>query len=277
MTDAEVEIYGKEMGKFFQRANTTPDFPRAAEIWQTFWDRKFPETPIDGIIALDPVGMSYLLEGTGPVRVGDLTLNSENLVAELLKDPYLELEGPAQDRLFAQATKAIFDRMTGELRSPLTVVGGLSRAAREGRFLVAPFDEEVRAELEGSHVEGALRTEPTDTPYVDIGVDAANGTKMSYYLRYYGSVTSRGCRDGVQQLSGTVTLRQSISPEDARELPDSVTGGGQYGTAPGEQLVRMWIYAPYGGSFGAAMTLKLVESVKARRAAPKAASPTIAA
>ena len=52
----------------------------------------FPETSLDGVLALDPVAMSYLLEGTGPVDVGATTLTAANVVDELLNRPYLELE-----------------------------------------------------------------------------------------------------------------------------------------------------------------------------------------
>ena len=69
LTEEEVEIYGEEIGTYFQDPGFAPDFPRAAEIWRAHWDGKFPDTPIDGVLALDPVGMSYLLGGTGPVQV----------------------------------------------------------------------------------------------------------------------------------------------------------------------------------------------------------------
>lgn len=50
------------------------------------------------------------------------------------------------------------------------------------------------------------------------------------------------------------TLRQTVSLDEAARLPDSVTGGGQYGTETGAQLLQVRIYAPYGGELG---TLKL--------------------
>ena len=90
------------------------------------------------MLSLDPVAMSYLLEGTGPVQVGDVTLTSDNLVDELLSRPYRELEPAAQDELFQQAARAIFEASTGKLASPMRFVEGLERAAREGRLLVAP-------------------------------------------------------------------------------------------------------------------------------------------
>ena len=214
----ETQIYGVAHGLYFRDANFTPDFPRAAQLWNERWEIEQPDLPLDGVVSLDPVALSYLVEGTGPLEAAGTTLTSDNLV---------------------------------DLASPLDFVEGLDRATREGRFRVASFHGDEAAALAGTRVVGALAGDDGRTPHVDVGLTDLTGSKMSYYLRYYGDVTSRACRDGVQQLAGTATLRQSISPEDARARPDSVTGGGQYGTAPGQQLVRMWIYAPYGGSFGA--------------------------
>lgn len=244
LTDAEVFLYGTSIGTHFQRSNSTPDFPRAAQFWRAHWDRRFPGTPIDGVIALDPVGMSYLLEGIGPVRVGDLTLTSENLVQELLRDPYLELDGPEQDEFFARSARTVFDETFGDLDSPLDLVEGLRRAASERRLLVAAFDDEVREGLEGSDVQGALRSEPSDTPYVDIGVDAANGTKMSYYLRYEADIESLMCPDDRQRLEGTMTLSQAIRRRDAARLPTHVRGNAE----GGKQFVNVRIYGPVGGT-----------------------------
>ena len=141
LTDGELAVYGKEIGRYFQDPGFAPDFPRAAELWHEHWDRKFPDNPIDGVIALDPVGMSYVVDGTGPVQVDGLTLTADNLVDELLNKPYIERGIEAQDQLFRKAARAIFDAMTGDLTSPVSFVDGLSRATREGRFLVAPFDQ----------------------------------------------------------------------------------------------------------------------------------------
>ena len=69
LTDEEVDrSTARSLGIYFQDPGWTADFPRAAELWQAHWDRRVtPDLPIDGVVALDPVGISYLLEGTGPV------------------------------------------------------------------------------------------------------------------------------------------------------------------------------------------------------------------
>jgi hypothetical protein len=250
LSEGELAVYDEPLGIYFQDPGFTPDYPRAAELWRAHWDRKFPTVPLDGVVSLDPVALSYLLEGTGPVRVGDTTLTADTLVPELLNKPYLELEPAAQDALFQEVARAIFTATTGDLASPVGFVRGLNRSASEGRFLVASFDPRVMTELAGTRVEGALTTEDGTAPEVDIGLNDATGSKMSYYLRYWAEVRATGCRAGVQELSGSMTVNQRISPADAATLPVSVTGGGNYGTDPGSQLVVVRIYGPSGGAIG---------------------------
>ena len=248
LTEAERAVYGPELGIYFQNPGFGPDFPRAAELWQAHWDLRYPDRPIDGVLALDPVAMSYLIEGTGPVQVGDTTLTADNLVEELLSRPYVELAPQAQDRLFQQVARAIFDAMTADLASPTRFVEGLQRAADEGRLLVAPADAGDRELLEGSAVLGELRTDAGATPLVDIGLNDATASKMSYYLRHWADVRAQSCQDGRQVLDATLNLSQAISPSEAAELPDYLTGGGSYGTEPGTQLVAVRLYGPAGGT-----------------------------
>jgi hypothetical protein len=248
LTPEEVALYGPEIGTYFQDPGFTPDFPRAAELWRAHWENRFPEVELNGVLALDPVGMSYLLDGTGPVTVGDVTLTSDNLVEELLNKPYLELDPAEQDAFFAEAAQAIFEAATGHLESPSSFVEGLSRAAREGRFLVAPFDTDDAERLEGTNVVGALPTDDGETPFVDIGLNDATGSKMSYYLRYWVEIEPTSCAQDRQKLSATMKLSQSIRPDEAADLPISVTGGGLYGTDPGNQLIAVRIYGPPGGT-----------------------------
>lgn len=248
LTKSELALHHEQLGTYFHDANFTPDFPRAAELWTARWQEKYPATRLDGVLSLDPVAMSYLLEGTGPVQVGGLTLTSDNAVDELLNRPYRELSPAAQDLLFAKAAKAIFEASTGHMQSPMRLVEGLDRAAREGRFLVAPRDPAEREALAGTRVEGALTADDGRTPHVDIALNDGTGSKMSYYLRYWADLKPIKCEGGTQTLTGSMTLNQNISATDAAKLPGSVTGSGTFGVNPGKQIVVMPIYGPYGGT-----------------------------
>jgi hypothetical protein len=244
LTDEEKAVFGKNLGRSFQRVNSSPDFPRVAELVQAHWDRRFQKKSLDGVLTIDPVAISYLLDAVGSVQVNERTLTSENLVAEILNEPYLRLGGLGQNVFFKRAARTIFDTTLGDLSSPLDLLDGMQRAASEGRFQVASFDPDVQTQLEGTDVEGAFRTESTSNPYVDIGVDAANATKMSYYLHYDADVEPVLCPGGRQRLAGTMTLQHAISDAKAAELPTSITGTVD---SPRER-VQVRIYGPVGGT-----------------------------
>lgn len=265
LSDGESKVYDEQLGTFFADAGFTPDFPRAAELMKAHWDDTYPTTELDGVISLDPVALSYLLEGTGPVHVGGRSLTADNVIDELLSRPYRTLDPEAQNRLFAQAARAIFDAATGNVKDPVAFVRGLTRAADEDRLLIAPFVESDAETLEGSAVIGDLPDEDGHNPRVEITLNDATGSKMSYYLRYNADLRATDCRSGVQSMNGSMTLSQSIPPSEAADLPDSVTGGGRYGTEPGSQLVLVRVHGPTGGAMenfrlnGKAISVKPVD------------------
>lgn len=249
LTDEELAVYDELPAMFFQDPNFIPDFQRAAELYSAFWAKRYPDIGLSGVVSLDPVGMSYLMDGTGPIEVDGITLTADTIVPELLSNTYLTISDPVrQDQRFQAVARGIFDMVTGDLRSPIKFAGGFARAVSERRFLIAPFDEDEARELDGTPVLGQLSGDEDNTPHVEIGVNDATGSKMSYYLRYRASIEPRSCDYGAQQLEGEVVLNQTISPREATALPAYVTGGGQYGIPVGQQLVTLRIYGPFDGS-----------------------------
>lgn len=251
LSRAETKIFHSQLGTYWQDAGFTLDFPRSAALWNAHWSRRFPDTKLDGVVAVDPVALSYLLRGTGSVQVDGVQLTADNAVRELLNTPYVRLSPQAQNKFFADAAKAIFNRATHSPSSPIELISAFQRAAHERRLLIASFDPATTQRLARSQVVGTLAGDDGRTPHVDIGLDDATGSKMSYYLRYTPQVRARSCSGGRQELSASMTLRQSIAPSEAAKLPTSITGGGNYGTEPGSQLVVLHLYAPYGGTLSA--------------------------
>ena len=127
LSAGERAAYHEQLGTYWQDAGFTPDFPRAAQLWTAHWHQRFPRIPIRGVIALDPVALSYLLTGTGPVQVGSTELTSDNAVQELLNTPYLTLAPRAQDVFFDfSVTHSLMTpsiTTVPSLRTPLTRTG----------------------------------------------------------------------------------------------------------------------------------------------------------
>ena len=246
LSAGELEVYSDLLGVYFQDANFTPDFPRAAQLLAARWQEKYADR-LDGVMSLDPVALSYLLKATGPVNVGDVVLDADNVVSELLNKPYLDLPQPEQDAFFQAAARVIFEAARGDLASPLDFIRGLSRAADERRLLISSFVPDESRMLAGTQVIGDLPDDDGSSPRVFLGLNDATGSKMSYYLRYGANVESLSCADGRQAMLGSMTLDQTITAAAAKELPDSVTGKGEFGTERGSQLVVVRIYGPTSG------------------------------
>lgn len=247
LSDEELDLYGEQLGTYFRDATFTPDFPRAAELLAARWEEQEGAVSLDGVMSIDVVGMSYLLDGIGSVQALGSTLTADDLVESLLSTAYTSFPESQQDAYFEVVARLVFDAAKDDLASPTRFVKGFDRAAAEGRFRIASFVDDERDALEGTRVEGALGGDDGSVPHVDVDVNDATGSKMSYYLRHDVDVVATGCQGGVQTLAGTLDLRQVVTREEAALLPDYVTGGGRYGVPVGSQLLLVRLHAPYGG------------------------------
>jgi hypothetical protein len=248
LSEAERQIYGDQLGTYIQDANFTPDFPRTAELMKARWELAYGDE-IDGVFAIDPVALSYILSVTGPVEVDGIGLNGENVVDELLNRTYLRLDDPgAQDEFFRHAARAVFEKVTTGVSNPRALYSALRRANDEHRLYLHSFYTEEQAELSGRTIAGELAMDESSGPQVGVYLNDATGSKMSFYLRAAVRLDSVGCRNGEQSLTGTARLRSEAPPDAATALPDSVTGGGLYGTPAGSQLVAVRLYAPVEGA-----------------------------
>jgi hypothetical protein len=248
LTEVERELYGPQLGTYFQDANFTPDFPRTADLMRARWEETYDDD-LDGVLSVDPVALSYLLAATGPVQVGEVTLTADNAVDELLNQVYLRYPDPAQqDRFFRTVARAVFGTISsGGGASPRDLLSALARGADEGRIYVHSFDTDEQSALAGSRAAGELGTEATSKPLVNVTLNDTTGSKMSYYLRYSVHVMSTYCEGGVQGLSAHARLT-SQAPADAASLPDSITGAGAFGVKPGNEIVTVRIFGPVGGA-----------------------------
>lgn len=248
LTADERNLYSNLMAGFWGDTNFTPDFPRTAQIMRVMMQKKFRKT-VDGTVSIDPIALSYILSGTGPIKLADgSTLTSKNAVQLLLNQVYLdENNDPArQDAYFADAARRVFDAVASGQGDPAAVIRGMARAVGQGRILVQSSHRDEQAILALSEIGGALIGDDGATPHLGLYLNDSTATKLQYYLRRKTSVRAVKCSNaGVQTLS-TSTVLSSAAPANAAQLPDSILGPGT-GEKRGSMRMNLRFYAPFGG------------------------------
>ena len=249
LTQDERNVYGQLMAKDFRDINFTPDFPRTASIARAMVDDKLG-TKVDGVLSIDPVALSFLLRGTGPIKAADnTTLSSDNAVDILLNDVYARYPNPVvQDAFFADSAKRIFDAVTAGVGDSRTVLEQLTKATNERRVLLWSARKSEQAELAPTKISGAFPTGRTAHPQVGVYLNDSTASKMQYYLDVDVSARSVRCSSAGAQTIQLTTTYTSTAPADASELPSYITGNGLSGPR-GNMVLDTRTFAPEGGRF----------------------------
>ncbi len=244
-------IYGERPAQWMQNVTLVPDFALTGKIAREMWAREHDGQKVDGVVSLDPVALSYLLQATGPVKLpsGEL-LSSKNAVSLLLNGVYLRYEDPReQDAFFASAAAAVFQALSDGRAQPAELVQALTRAGDERRLLLwsaHPSDQKILAD---TTLAGGLPVSDRTGTRFGVYLNDGTGSKMDYYLRDDVQVGWQGCSSAGSTTSGTATLTIKLTnaaPEDAASLPEYITGGGVYGVSPGTSRTIGYVYLPKG-------------------------------
>src|SRR5690606_29111910 len=118
----------------------------AGPVIAEMWTQRFGG-PVDGVLAVDAVVAAHLLEATGPVQAGPVTLDAESARELLLSGIYQSVPDPAaQDQVFAQVAGSLFSAALGA--PPRALISALADAADEHRIRIwsaHPEEEEILA------------------------------------------------------------------------------------------------------------------------------------
>ncbi len=224
-------VYGTRPARYFQNLTQVPDFtfdgPLARDMYQQLTGNK-----VDGVIAIDPVVLSYLLKATGPVTLPDgSTINADNAASLFLSEVYKRYPDPTtQDAFFAASSASIFTAFVEGRGSSTGLLTALARGADERRVLLWSAHEDEQALLDSSSMAGKLPVTDDDTARFGVYFSDAAGSKMSYYLKPKASLTWSGCgitgQSVSRQLTLTVDLTSSAPADAATSLPLYVTANG---------------------------------------------------
>lgn len=251
LPDEVTKIYDTKPARYFQNLTQIPDFSVDGPIAREMYRLK-TGTDVDGVLSVDPVVLSYLLQTTGSVALpsGD-ALGADNAIPLLLNQVYLRYAKPAdQDAFFAGAAGAVFQALADGRGSASGLIEALTRAGEEHRLLAWSAHADEQAIIDGTVLAGQLPVTDAHTARFGVFLNDGTGSKMSYYIDPDVSLTWGSCRPAGQSAPRQLTLQLTLTsraPADAgTSLPEYITGGGVYGTAPGAAEVVGNIYLPQG-------------------------------
>jgi hypothetical protein len=241
-------LYGAITGEYMQDVTLTPRFDVSAKLAREMWKQKYGQQ-VDGVLAMDPVTLAYILKATGPVQLptGDI-LTSDNAVKLLLSDVYAKYPDPqVQDAFFASAASAVFDKVSSGAFDPKAFIGALTDGVQEDRLRLWSADRPEQDRLDGTAVAGPLPTSSASERQFGIYLNDATGAKMDFWLRKTVAVGSAVCRaDGRPTSVVQVTLKNTAPADAATSLPAYVTGAGDFGVDPGKVQTNVAVYAAKG-------------------------------
>ena len=251
LSDAELRLDTDRLGRWVQNAVMTPDFPRSAELLKARWERDIG-SHVDGVIATDPVAVSYLLAATGAVtEPGGVQIDTTNVLPVLLRDAYLTYGDDADsgDRFYTGVAATIFQAVGSGQGDSRAVVDALARAGAEGRLRMWSAHPEEQERLAATSVGAAFLS----GPFPDAtGVFLNDGTagKLGYFLSTAVTVENLRCT-GPEPMA-TVRLDLSYAPPaDVASYPHYVTGWSGNGLPVGWLATNITVYSPVGAQLDA--------------------------
>lgn len=253
--DEQRAIYSARVGKFMQDVNLTPDFATTASTAQLMWERTSGER-LDGVLSLDPVALSFILDATGPVQITDPTireigkklpaeLTGKNVVQTLLSDVYAKIEEPRfQDVYFAGAAKEIFGALSTGKTDPKKLIDALSKGVQERRILLWSASTDEQSTIAQYAIGGLISGSTIPPAQFGVYFNDGTGGKMDYWVRRSVEVVRDCTRDGYREVTVRVTSTNTAPANAATTLPPYVTGDGAYGVPAGTVQTNIVAYGP---------------------------------
>lgn len=256
LTETELALYGRGLGRWMQNVTMTPDFARSAELAAAMWRNRFG-TEVDGVASIDPIALSHLLGATGPVTVADGTvLTADDAVGELLSSVYFRYQDASdQDAFFASAAAAVFAAVVGYDGDPRTFIEAIADSVGEHRIYAWSADPAEQAVIAAGRSVAALEPRTTRNEG-GIGVYLVDntGAKMDWYLQQSISAGAVSCPAwGDHPLYEVAVTLTNTAPEDGAGLPSYVTGAlddgrSLTGVPSGHVLTTVYVAFPEGSA-----------------------------
>jgi len=242
-----LNLYGQNPA-ILQNSNLSPHFPYGAEIWMGLWKRQTGED-LDGVIAVDPTSLSYVLKATGPIKVRGRKIDSDNLVKETLKDAYkrYEYDNKARKQYLVDIIDATAQKLVTGQFSKVKIAKALNRGVTEGRILIYSRDPAAEKLISGTKFGGFL-SETLNNEY-RVVIQNIDASKLDYYLQKDVEIKNTSCK---KPNKTTISVKVTNTLKTGKDLPAYVLTRADKGKpadlVTGQHRFKVFIYGPVGGA-----------------------------
>ena len=255
----QIAIYTERIGTQMQNVNLTPHFPTAAQSAKQMWEERHPDQTVDGVLALDPVVLSHLLQATGPLNLADAqvlnrirdtelpsSLTQDNVVPTLLSEVYREIEVPEeQDAYFAAVAARVFSAFTEGQGDGEQLAKALRASAKENRLYLWSARASEQTIIASTSLHGSVTDWRAGGASFGLYINDGTGAKMDYYASRTVQLLQT-CQQGeYDEYTVRMTVTNNAPSDAAAVLPAYVTGNGVFGVEPGRIRTNYVVYGPY--------------------------------
>lgn len=171
-----------KLDRFPGNTAASPHFPSSARaMLQLATQAGIPD--LDGVIAIDPLGLAALLRVTGPVESGQLgRLDASNVGRRLLYEQYRDPDAPGRPDGLVAATKDIFDAaLSRDLPAPNRIAEALGPAVDGRHIQIFSTHGDEQGLMVDVGVDGGMR--PVVGDAIGLIVQDATPSKLDWFLR----------------------------------------------------------------------------------------------
>ncbi len=239
-----------EVASTWESVNLSPDLPTVGGVIAGLYPQSGGR-PIDGVIAIDPIGLAAILRLTGPIDVKPwpVPITPDNVVEVTLNQSYIEFDQNDDDRIdfIGEVARMAVDAFTtADLGSPTAIFDALGGPARGGHLAAWFTRDEEQALMERVGVASEIELPAADSLLV-VNQNAA-GNKIDYYFR---RTTSYDVQLQPEPEGGRldVSARVRVVMENqapAEGLPRYVIGPFNERFEAGQNYSYMSLYSPLG-------------------------------
>lgn len=239
-----------DVDRNWTNVNLSPDFPTVGAVITDQY-KQFSDVEVDGVIAIDPIGLAELIKLSGPVTVAPwpVPITSANAVQILLHDEYLAFQFSEADRtdFLGRVARQVFNQLTDRGLTDLVKASGvIAEITRQRHLQFWTRDAFAASFFRHTKVDGAVAPLAGDAVLVTTQNAAAN--KVDYYLRrgLNYEATVRPVNGGVA-VDGTLAITlQNTAPSKGE--PAYIIGPFDSRFQPGQNRTFLTVYSPFEGA-----------------------------